>query len=488
MYPYRFLLLLFLYSPFAMAQGQLQATVDRWAADDYLRHASVGVCVTDAATGKVLAGYRSATSLIPASTLKVLTTASALAMLGADFRFTTTLAYDGYVDNQGVLNGNLYLVGSGDPSLGSPEMKGTAGLEPVLDNWRLAIQQAGIRQVTGRAIGDDLVFSSAATGSHWPWLDLGNYYGSGAYGLNLHDNLYYLRLQQQTRLGATPPVAGTAPRIPGLQFYNEITSAERGSGDNAYIYGAPYTYQRYLRGTIPVGSGIFTIKGAIPDPPLFAAQQLVAALESVGILCLRPPASLRQLPATDQPAAPRQVLHTHKSPTVAALATYTNMESINLYAEALLRAIGREYGGSGSAEAGLQAIQDYWTRRGVDFAGVQLYDGSGLAARNVVPGAFLCQLLSVVYQDQQLRQIFMDTLPLAGWSGSLRNSLKGTAAEGRLRAKSGSLEQVRAYTGYVPDRQGRVLAFSMLLNNYSGESDPARKKLLDLMAALAEAN
>ncbi|MCB0637226.1 MAG: D-alanyl-D-alanine carboxypeptidase/D-alanyl-D-alanine-endopeptidase, partial [Lewinella sp.] len=431
-------------------------------------HTSCSVQVVDVATGQVLAGFDAERSTIPASNLKLLTTASALAILGPDFRFATELAYTGYLDAQGVLQGDLILRGSGDPTLGSPEMPGTPGLEDLLEQWRLAVQRAGIRQVTGRLITDESAFATASTGTHWQWLDLGNYYGCGAFGLNLHDNLYFLHFQQAGRLGATPPVLGVTPAVPGLRFYNEVTSAEQGSGDNTYIYGSPYNYTRYLRGTLPVGSGRFTIKGAIPDPPLFAAQQLAGALESVGILCGRPPTTTRLL---NEPLRPDQVvLHTHHSPPLAEIVTQTNFESVNMYAEALLRAIGRAQAGEGSAEAGLAALRDYWTGRGLSWSGVQLYDGSGMAPRNVLTAAFLTSLLRTVYQDEHLREPFWNSLPLAGRTGTLENAMRNTAAAGRLRAKTGSLEQVRAYSGYVPRPDGAVWAFSVMVNNY-GEDD-----------------
>lgn len=481
-------LLLLTISTYLPLSGQpdWQATIDQWVQHDYFTHSSVGVAIADASTGRLLAHHQGGKSLIPASNLKLLTTATALAVLGPDYRFETQIAHDGYVDAQGILNGNLYIIGSGDPTLGSPEMEGTSSWASVLERFRLAVQQAGIRQLTGRVVADDSAFSSAANGSHWQWLDMGNYYGCGAFGINAHDNLYYLRFRQQASLGATPPVARVEPAIPGLQFENEVTSAERGSGDNAYIYGAPYTYQRHLRGTIPVGSGLFSIKGSIPDPPLFAAQQLQQTLEAVGIVCMRPPSTIRKLKSEAGQDQRRTILYRHQSPSLAAIVDRTNKESVNLYAEALLRAIGLAKLGEGSEMAGLEATYSYWQERGLPTAGVQLYDGSGMAPRNVLPPAFFCKLLSTMYQDDQLRGSFWDSLPVAGRSGSLRNSLRGTAAEGRLRAKSGSLEQVRAYSGYVSRRDGQVLAFSILLNNYEGGGGDARRQLLSLMRQLAE--
>ncbi|MEZ4987575.1 MAG: D-alanyl-D-alanine carboxypeptidase/D-alanyl-D-alanine-endopeptidase [Saprospiraceae bacterium] len=462
----------------ATAQQGLQSTLNDWAKDDWLQHASVGVCVVDATNGQMLAGYGARRSLIPASNLKLLTTATALEILGEDYRFETTLAMDGAVDAQGILQGNVWIIGSGDPTLGSPEMEGVLALDDLIAHWRIRLQQQGIRKITGRVIVDDRIFSTAVSGSHWQWLDMGNYYGCGAFGLNLHENLYYLQFRQRSELGTTPAITGTKPVVPGLQFVNEVTTANSRSGDNAYIYGAPYSYQCYVRGTLPAGAGLFTIKGAVPDPPLLAAQLLTTDLESIGVLCMRPPATARQLEV--QPGR-LVVLDKLYSPPLRKIVHRTNMESVNLYAEALLRAIGRQVEGVGSEEAGLRAMRAHWENKGMDWAGVQLYDGSGMAPRNVIPTAFLCQLLHQMHRNAA----FVESLPLAGRSGSLKNSLKGTMAEGKLRAKSGSLEQVRCYTGYTPDANGRLLAFSILLNNYDGTGADARKKIFHLLSAIA---
>lgn len=469
------------------AQQTAQQLIDHWANSTYFKYASVGVSVIDIENGEEIGRWNAEKSLIPASNLKIVTTATALALLGADYRFETQLAYDGYIDAEGVLNGNIYIIGSGDPSLGSPNMEAAETMDSVIRQFRLAIQQAGIRKITGRIIGDDRVFTSAATGSNWQWLDLGNYYGCGAFGLNMHENLYFLRFKQQSALGATPPVASTEPFIPGLQFTNEIISAAKGSGDNAYIYSAPYSSQCHLRGTIPVGSGLFTIKGAIPDPPSFVAWKLANALEKeVGIVSLKPSVSLRKLSREAWPKSRLSAIYTYKSPPLSAIVKRTNMQSVNLFAEALLRAIGVKHGQKGDVETGLKAIEQYWSSRGVDFEGVQLYDGSGMAPRNVIPARSLAQLLRAVYKNNHLRADFMNSLPLAGRSGSLRNRLKNTRAEGRLRAKSGSLEQVRAYSGYVPTRSGKWLSFSILINNYQGKSGSVNKKMMALMKGLAE--
>ncbi|MEM9990218.1 MAG: D-alanyl-D-alanine carboxypeptidase/D-alanyl-D-alanine-endopeptidase, partial [Bacteroidota bacterium] len=208
----RFILLpisfmLFAYS-FAFAQDGLQSAIDALAKDETLQAGAFSMTAIDIASGEVIATYAPDKSLIPASSLKVITTATALSLLGADFQFKTELQYDGILEN-GVLNGNLYIKGYGDPTLASDQMKGATSLKPLMKTWAAAIQKAGIRQITGKIIGDDTYFDGVLAGDMWSWADLGNYYGAGAWGLNLHENFYYLDFQQVNQLGQTPKVAET---------------------------------------------------------------------------------------------------------------------------------------------------------------------------------------------------------------------------------------------------------------------------------------
>ena len=380
----RLFALLFLLGPAVYSQ-----TLSSLVSDQALKHAGLSACVVDVASGKVVESHQPERSLPPASTQKLITTATALALLGPDYTYRTELQHDGRLGARGILMGNLYLTGYGDPTLGSDELEDTPALEQAIERFRLAVQQKGIRRVEGYVVGDATWWGTAAGGSSWQWNDLGNYYGAGAWALNLHENLYYLHYQQMGALGAVPEIAYIEPVVPELTFYNEVTSAGRNTGDNAYIYGAPYTYLRYIRGTIPVGSGQFTIKGSIPDPPLFAAQQLEAGLHSVGILASKGPASLRELLRQRFTGGERETLYTHVSPPLTTIVYRTNQKSVNLYAESLLRTLGREIKEEGSAEAGIEVIEDYWRERGLDLGGVYLADGSGLSPDNALPTRFL---------------------------------------------------------------------------------------------------
>jgi D-alanyl-D-alanine carboxypeptidase/D-alanyl-D-alanine-endopeptidase (penicillin-binding protein 4) len=462
------------------AQGNWQKAADRLAAHPALKHGSISLCVIDIASGKTVAQVTPDLSLKPASNLKVLTTGSALALLGPGFRFSTALQYDGNINKSGVLEGNLYLYGDGDPTLGSPLLQAATGPEETLRLFRLAVQRAGVRQLKGKVISDASAFGSQAYIRTWQWEDMGNYYAAGAWSLNWHENLYKLHFGQSAE-GQQPRITGTDPVVPGLSFKNEVISGSPRSGDNAYIFGAPYQMERYVRGSIPAGKGTFTIKGALPDPPLLFAQTLSQALASVGI-----PVGGAGKQFTPS-AQKRTTLYTHYSPVLSTIVERTNMKSVNLYCEAMLRTIGWEKRQNGSPEAGHQVMQDYWEGRGLNWEGVFLDDGSGLSEGNAVPARFLAAFMrKMAVGPADVFEAFESSLPVAGRSGSLEYTLKGTAAEGRLLAKTGTLERVRALTGYATTSSGKRLAFSVIVNRYEGSGGAIRKAMEKFLLTLCQ--
>jgi len=464
----------------ATAQSALQQAASQLASDPNLKHGTLALCVIDVKTGKVIAEVNETRSVVPASTQKLITTATAVNLLGADYRFTTRLEYSGNIDAQGNLNGSLYIKGFGDPTLGSPLMEGLPSHEKVMDDLAIAVQRAGISRIKGQIIGDATAFESGAYGRTWQWEDMGNYYGVGAWGLNLHENLHYLTFRQQPNLGQRPPIEKVAPEVPGLQFTNELKTAARGTGDNAYIFGAPYQFDRYVRGTIPAGSGEFTIKGSVPNPPLWAAQLLKQRLEAIGITA-GGAASLISAP----PVTGRRVLYTHTSPMLRKIIERANMKSVNLYCEAMLKALPIYKGEQGSTEDGLELLSEHWKSKGINTDGVRLQDGSGLSEANRVTTLFMAQLLAKMAASGGTNfEAFYESIPVAGRSGSMKNRLKGTAAEGRLRAKSGTLESVRGLAGYARNAGGELLAYALIANDYTGSGGQMRQKLEQFLVRL----
>lgn len=461
-------------------QTDLRSSIRALAESEAMKGGIAGVSIIDLESGREIAGWEAEKSLIPASTLKAVTTATAFGLLGKDFRYETLLEYEGKLDESGTLKGNLYIRGSGDPTLGSPEMEGVTALDELFQRWEQAAMEAGIRRIEGDVITDISLFGTAVNCPGWQWADLGNYYAGGAWALNIHENLYYLHFQQQSRLGMTPPVHSLDPAVPGLELINEVRTAGAGTGDNAYIFGAPYQNRRFIRGTIPAGNMLFTIKGSLPNPPFFAAETLRTRLVSCGI-----PVKGQALVQTAPSSSERTVIHRHLSPSLLEIATRTNHESVNLYAEALLRTLGGQREGKTALEAGLERLFRYWEQKGLKkLDGFFPEDGSGLSARNGITARQLAQTLYFVHRDAEEFDGFEASLPVAGESGTLTHFLRGTSAAGKVRAKSGSMKRVRAYAGYLESRSGQRYAFALLANNFAGNSGDVKRKMEKILLAL----
>ena len=465
-------------------QTNLQKAITQLADDADLKHAGFGFCLIDIEQNKIIAQHNADLALIPASSLKVVTTATALGVLGADYQFKTTLEYDGDILPDGTLRGNIYIKGYGDPTLASHEMEGITSFDKLMQNFADAVKRAGIKSIEGYVVGDASFFETAATGRTWIWEDMGNYYAGGAHGLNIHENLYYLDFRQFPKLNQAPRATATRPQVPDIQFINELQSAGANSGDNAYIFGAPYTRTRYVRGTLPIGTGTFTIKGSLPEPAYFAAYHLAKTLEKNGIhtgMCVS-----TQRIFKENKNKKRRVIFTSKSPSLRDIVERANIKSVNLYCESLVKTMGAEKQGKGTAEAGLEVIKNYWTERGVDMSGFVMRDGSGLSPRNAVSTKHLTQIMRKAAKNPAIYKDFNASLSVAGSSGSLKNMFAGTRAAGNLRAKSGYMDSVRSYTGYAKNKSGKLMAFSIIVNNYSGGAGAMRKKMEKVMTALVE--
>ncbi|MEO1449797.1 MAG: D-alanyl-D-alanine carboxypeptidase/D-alanyl-D-alanine-endopeptidase, partial [Bacteroidota bacterium] len=278
----------------------------------------------------------------------------------------------------------------------------------------------------------------------------------------------------------------TEPEQPDLTFHNEVRAGAVGSGDNAYIFGVPHTFQRYVRGTIPPNRKLFSIKGSMGDPALTAARLLTEALQTCGIEVNGSAISghgAEQMGVNLINTGTR--FHTHRSPVLSEIVHETNMESVNLYAEALAvhvaKALKQPFRGGEAAGA----VVRHWRNKGVKTSGMYVRDGSGLSPNNVMSPAQMTAILAAARKGSAYKA-FEASLPLAGRSGSLRKMLKGTVAEGRLRAKSGYISGVRAYTGYVRTPEGRELCFAMMANHHGGGSGAMRRRFEELMAKIAE--
>jgi D-alanyl-D-alanine carboxypeptidase/D-alanyl-D-alanine-endopeptidase (penicillin-binding protein 4) len=431
-------------------------------------NANISIMVKDLQSGKTLHSHNASNSFVPASTVKLITTATALEVLGADYRFKTTLEIEGIISADSVLQGNLIIYGSGDPTLGSSKL----GNINFLNDWISAVRKAGIKQINGNIIANASVYDTEGINPKWLWEDMGNYFGAGAYGISYKDNTFEMELRSGA-VGTTPEIVKITPNIPELTFKNYLRSTTI-RFDSAYFYGAPFVNERSIYGEIPANRPSFKIKGDIPRPGLVLARDLAWKLKSSGI-------SVTGI-ATDEAGVSgrRTVIYTHLSPKLTEIIQEINSNSNNHFAEHLFRHLALQSGIQASSPEAVKRINAFWKSKGLPVDELFLYDGSGLSTVNAVSANFFVSLLS--YMDKSSNNsVFRASLPVAGKSGTIRNFLKGTSLEGRVQAKSGTISRVRAYAGYI-NTNGNRFAFAVIVNNPNSTSTiETRKKIEEFL-------
>jgi len=258
-----------------------------------------------------------------------------------------------------------------------------------------------------------------------------------------------------------------------------------GSGDNCYIYGAPYSLDRFGTGTLGARLGNFTVKGSLPDPELTFASEFQRALEAKGIAVGQKAQANRNLP--QQRASSRyasmKLYYTHTGKTLASIAWWTNMKSVNLFAEELLCWIGYGTSGNGSIDNSIARMMNYWSGK-INTSGLYLSDGSGLSRNNAISATHFCNLLNYM-SKQPAFQAFYETLPVAGQSGTLSSVCKNQAAEGKIHAKSGTMKRIKSYAGYATTKSGKQVSFALVINNFDSSSEYAVTQMETVFNAIA---
>jgi D-alanyl-D-alanine carboxypeptidase/D-alanyl-D-alanine-endopeptidase (penicillin-binding protein 4) len=446
--------------------AQLPEPLLTFIQNENLRHAGIGFKMVDLTAGQTLAAYNERISLTPASNMKLVTTATALNVLGKEFYFETPLFYEGSVQN-GILRGNLYIQGSGDPTLGSEHLEGDK--EAFLAQWLSALREAGIRSVAGNVIVLDQLFGYEGVSTQWLYEDLGNYYAPGIYGISVFDNLYRVYLQSYSP-GTKTRFLSIKPEIEGVSFTNEVIAGETNS-DESFISGFPFDSKRRMHGAIPPNRSSFSVKGDIPDPGLFLAKYFTVYLRKNGIEVKGEGNTFRlgsPLPET------RNHLATVQSLTLDSIVRITNVKSNNHYAEHLFRMLktGRDMN-----------IEACWEEKGLDASALFMYDGSGLSPLNAVSAGFLTDLLVYMYRKEGASGAFYQSLPIAGKEGTVTSFLKNTPLAGKAHIKSGSISGVQSYCGYI-EKNGKRYAFSLIINHFSGKRSELRKAIEELLNGL----
>ncbi|HEX8298725.1 MAG TPA: D-alanyl-D-alanine carboxypeptidase/D-alanyl-D-alanine-endopeptidase [Rubricoccaceae bacterium] len=443
------------------ADASTAAAVDEILSDAALPSAVWGLLAVDAQTGRVIVSRSAGTLLLPASTLKLFTTATALDALGPDYRFTTGLYHLGSTQGS-TLRGDLVIRGSGDPTFGSDEMD---GLGNPLTRWAEALYAAGVRRIDGRIIGDDDRTDDAPYPEGWDVTHIATEpYAQAAGGLVYADNLLSLRLNGG-RVEASPSGFAAIRRETGRPSSSALT-IRRALGSDEFT----------VAGTVPNREA--TVRLPVANPTRYAVHAFAARLAEAGIDVSD--ATLWDVDDLDQRPdySGAEPLLVSVSPTLTRIVEHTNKESDNLYAEQLLRVLTPE----GSAEAGAARVRAFLATAGApDADDLAIQDGSGLSRKDLITPAAMVALLRHM-RRHPAAAAFGASLPTGGGAGStLRNRLDGVP----VRAKTGSISYARCLSGYVTGPGGQTIAFSIMANNYTDEGARITGAMDGIVRALA---
>lgn len=435
----------------------------------------MSVLVQNLNTGEVIDSYRPDHVVPPASVMKLLTTGAALETMGPGFRFPTILEYTGTIEN-GVLHGDLYIKGSCDPSLG------WKGRTAFLDKWLKAIREAGIQKIDGAVIADMTMLDAEAQNPNWLCEDAGNYYAPGIFALNYYGNTMNIVLQSGEP-GSVAKVLKTEPVVEDIYFINHIR-CDKITYDGAFVSGLPYSRERYLTGAVPSNLGTFGVKGDLPNPGLLLARHLTNRLREAGITVKRDATYIADYnPLTP----PRTVIYTHYSEPLSEIIKETNVNSNNLYAEALFRYLGTRYTLPGTIHNSQDLLRDYWRRRGVNIQNAIIKDGCGLAPQDAVSAKTFVQLLTIMSRSEN-KEAWLASLPVSGQSGTLKSLCPQTELEGRIHAKSGTIAGTKNFAGYIDMPNGDTWVFAILINSAPGKAKNVQTVIQQYLLDVYRAN
>lgn len=471
-----FILAFVLLSSYAQSFSEkINAAVEAFVKDTDLNAAWIGICVKDLRNNQLIVDYNAKKNFVPASLQKIPLSITAIENLGMNYTFKTYLLSTGTIENH-VLNGNLYIKGGGDPSLGSVRFAQTHP-DTILNRWVQAIQAKGIERINGNIYIDAGIFDPYPQHDSWMWGDIGNYYGAGIKGLSWHENMFVITLQAADSVGKKNSILSIYPPLPPHYVIdNQSISIRKGSESYISVYGDAYAEFRQIRGGMALDKKNMTVKAALPLPEYVCAWSFKNYLQKEGILIGDTIYNIQMDTLTIQ----SDTLYMHASPPLLSLLHQINKNSNNVYAEAVLKCLGKGFYANGIAtiKAKLKSI-------GLTIENINIADGSGLSTINFISPLALCDLLSYV-ATKNYYPPFIETLSEAGASGTLRHMLKQKPKDSHLYAKSGSMSGVRAYAGYVLHSNGNSYCFTIIVNHFTCESSLVKTKIEHLMLSLIE--
>jgi serine-type D-Ala-D-Ala carboxypeptidase/endopeptidase (penicillin-binding protein 4) len=457
----------------------LREELNRLFSDPRLAQAQINAEVFSLDRSEILFEKNPQQLFIPASTNKIITAAVALMRLGPEYRFETRAFAEGPIEN-GMLKGNLVIVGSGDPTHSA---KFNAG-DPfaVFRAWAGKLKEKGIQTIAGAIIGDDGAFRKSGPGMGWEWNDLSYAYAAPAGALQFNENMVALQILPGKEPGNPAEVRGS-PLENYLKIINQIATVPVGGPTEIQVEYGEADETINISGTVPAKGPAVVQTVAVRRPTHYYLAALQAILSGEGIRTN----SWRIAKGEVSGPQPSSLLWTHDSPPLSEIVKYLLKNSLNLYAETLVRALGLSLRGEGSVTRGKEVIEETLGQIGITAGSYLFADGSGLSRLNLESADSFIRLLRCMQRDRNF-QIFYDSLPIAGIDGTLAARMKKTRAENNVRAKTGTMSNVSSLAGYVKTADGEMLAFSIAVNNALAAREVAESiqdKALDKLAGFS---
>lgn len=438
---------------------RIEKSITQLERDSQFEHAIISLYIIDGKTGRSVFEKNTQIGLAPASCQKVVTSAAAFELLGKEYQYKTFIKIGRSNDST-----RLLIDASGDPTMGSWRWESTK-MDNVYKNILAALKKNNITFLGSDVLINNNSFTHQPVPDGWVWQDIGNYYGAGAWPFNWHENQYELALISSNTERGPVTIKSFDPVSAEMPVSNYITTGKKGSGDNAYIYSAPYNSTAFATGTIPPGQNNFTISGSMPDPGKVFIKGLRTYLLQNNIAISE--GSNARFLSQEISNTPVETIYTVTSPPFDSINYWFLKKSVNLYGEAFVKTIAYEKATTGATDTGVAIIKDFWSRNGIEKSALNIIDGSGLSPANRVTTNALVKVLQYAKGKT--------------WLSSFYNALPEMNG---IKMKDGYIGGVRSYTGFVKSKSGVEYIFSFIVNNFDGNPGTVREKMwkvLDLL-------
>lgn len=471
-------------SPDGSGRGKSAREIEKYIKelekDSLMRTTSWSVLIRDLETGETIASHEPQLSLAGASITKLLTTGAALVSLGGDFRYETKLGYDGQITDS-TLYGTLYVIGGGDPTLGSDYGEFLPGPDSLFSVWKKELKKAGIARVEGRVVGDDRYFTLEEAIDSWTWDDMDTYYGTGVRGLSFFENKMWMWFAPSDTLGAAARVDSVYPSVPGIKFVNR-TSTVPGNANSLWLNASPlHPLEHFVTGSLGAQRKPVRVTGANRAAGMSLLTEFVKYLSAekddynVEI-------SLVDTYSDTASATPMTHIYTHYSPELRTIASVTNKYSDNMYAENILRTMGKVLGGSDGTYDSRRVELAVLDSIAPGAETINLRDGSGLSRMAFLNARYYTSFLEGMYRTDAFDDFF-SSLAVPGGEGTFKNTIKDCPTRTNLHLKSGSMSGVRGLAGYSFNGE-RKLCFTIMVNKYHSITPISERlnRLLELVS------